>query len=164
MGKAKNYGSGLENLISTFPELPIDTVTRLDKGYYKAYPDVLKYQNAVIEARRKLGYVENLFGRRYYLKDGNLAYKLGNYLIQGSSADILKEKIILADEYIEKNKIKTQFMMNVHDEMQFTSVKGEEKHILELQKIMKEDRLLIPIPADLEVTYTNWAEKKDCIL
>ena len=66
-----------------------------------AFPDVRKYQDAIITAYHEKGFVKNYYGRRYYLYGENArrAYKLGNYVIQGTCADMLKEKIVYLDEF-----------------------------------------------------------------
>lgn len=47
-------------------------------------------------------------------------------------------------------------------EIQFESCPGEEFIIAELRKIMQShDWHLVPIVCDVEVTYTNWAEKEE---
>ena len=52
--------------------------------------------------------------------------------------------------------------MNIHDECSFEIYKGEEHIIPELQNIMQQlEGSLIPILADLEITYTTWDEKVD---
>jgi DNA polymerase-1 len=105
------------------------------------------------------GYAENLFGRRYYNTSG---HKARNYLIQGSCADYLKIKLKEIDDYLVAGNYKSRMQMNIHDECSFEIYKGEEHIIKDLQAIMQQlDGSLIPILADLEITYTTWDEKVD---
>jgi DNA polymerase-1 len=101
-----------------------------------------------------------MYDRRYYLDDNNKAYKLANYCVQGTCADMLKECIIKIDKLLEYYK--TRFIMNIHDELQFEVWKGEEFLIPQILDIMQgHDWHEIPIVADVEVTFNTWADKSD---
>lgn len=159
---AKNYLSGMGGIKKAMKSVQVEQeiLDALDKGYYKAFPKVIEYQQSVIEAVKKKGYVFNQFGRRYYCSDTRWAYKFCNYLIQGSSADFLKEKMIEVHKFLIPYK--TRLQMNIHDELSFEVWRGEEHLIPKLKEIMeKADWASVPIVADVEVSYTNWAEKED---
>lgn len=162
----KNYGGGLGAAMNQL-NLSREVSQALIDGYAEAFPQVVTYQEKVVLRHNRNGYVQNAYGRRYYIKDRNKAYKLANYLIQGSCADALKRAIILLYKYIKENKLKSRMIIPIHDEVQFEVVPGEEKHIVELKLIMEEvfeDWCLIPIVADLEISRTNWYEKEDISL
>jgi DNA polymerase I-like protein with 3'-5' exonuclease and polymerase domains len=52
-------------------------------------------------------------------------------------------------------------MMQIHDELQFKKHKDDSPKIFfDIKEIMEDwDDTYVPIVADMEVTYTNWAEK-----
>lgn len=159
---AKNYGAQYGKISTMFPEFNFDeeTLKRIDGAYYKAFPGVKKYHEYCYELANTSCYATNLFGVRYY---GLTGHKLINCLIQGSGAYFLKLKMIAVDNYLITNNCKTKFQMNIHDEMSFELAEGEEHIIFDIQKIMQEfDDALVPIVADLEVSKTSWAEKKEC--
>lgn len=152
------YGASIGTLINQFYFEP-DMAKALHTGFYTAYPGIQKYADWVNKEIMKNGYIENLFGRRYYNTSG---HKARNYLIQGSSADFLKIKIKEIDDFLTSNNYKSRLQMNIHDECSFEIYKGEEHIIPELQRIMQQlEGSLIPILADLEITYTTWDEKVD---
>lgn len=156
----RNYGGGLRAAMELL-ELPENVALALIDGFNQAFPHVAVYQRKVIEQHRKNGYVVNMFGRRYYLEDGDKAYKLANYLIQGTCADAIKEAIILIHDYLKDKK--SRMLLPVHDELQFEIFKGEEWIIPDLLRIMEsvfEDWCLVPVVCDAEYTETNWAEKQ----
>lgn len=133
----------------------------LVQGYAEAYPGVIAYQGAIQKAHAIRGYVQNHFGRRYYIQDNRDAYKLANYIVQGTCADAIKEAIIKIDAYLLDKK--TKMLLPVHDEIQFKTV-AEEEHVIErCRQIMEEafDWCLVPAIADVEVSTTNWREKRD---
>lgn len=152
------YGASINTLTKQF-YFPEDMAKALHDGFYKAYPNIKKYAAYVNNAMMQNGYVENLFGRRYYNTSG---HKARNYLIQGSGADFLKIKFKEIDDFLTKGNYKSRLQMSIHDECVFEIYKGEEHIIKDLQSIMQQlDGTLIPIIADIEITHTTWDEKED---
>ena len=104
----------------------------------------------------------NLLGRRYYNSDPNSVYKLNNYLIQGSAADIIKICIIQVDKMLRTNHYKTRLQGCIHDELCICVAEGEHDVIYKIQKIMENTvKTYVPLVAEIEVTTTNWAEKHE---
>ncbi|HDR5269489.1 hypothetical protein E8M24_18720 [Bacillus thuringiensis] len=158
----KNYGGGPKAIASQLDGVDLETVKKLDDGYYAAFPDVRKYQDAIITAYHEKGFVKNYYGRRYYLyaENARRAYKLGNYVIQGTCADMLKEKIVYLDEFLKDKQ--SRMMIPIHDEMQFLIAEGEEWIVPELARIMSDFTwCYAPITAGIEVTTTTWADKQE---
>ena len=156
---AKNYGGGLRAAMDE-QGLPKAAAMALIKGYETAFPHVITYQQKVIHKHLIAGYVQNQYHRRYYVDDNNNAYKLANYLIQGTCADMLKEGIIQIDKLLMNHK--SRFIMNIHDELQFEIWKGEEFLIPEILKIMQDhDWHFIPIVSDVEIATDTWATKEE---
>jgi DNA polymerase I len=158
-----NYGGGKGAAIATL-DLKEEEADALVKGYNEAFPGVVIYQKAIQKAHAKKGYVHNHYGRRYYLSDTSISYKLANYNIQGTCADALKEAIIRLDAYLKDKR--TKMVIPIHDEIQFDLHKEEEWVIPELLKIMQEtfDWALVPVTAGVEETFTCWADKKEKVL
>lgn len=133
----------------------------LVNGYAEAYTEVIVYQAAIQSEHARKGYVRNHFGRRYYIQDNRDAYKLANYVVQGTCADAIKEAIVKIDAYLMDKQ--TKMILPVHDEIQFKTDPGEE-HVIERCREMMEEAFewcLVPAIADVEVSTTNWREKKD---
>lgn len=154
---AKNYGATTKALMEQFG-FDQETAKKLNDGYYRAFPKILDYQKAVSQTFYRRGFVKNRYGRRYYLDNNRFVYRLYNYVIQGTCADMLKEKIIEIDKLLLPYK--TRFQMNIHDELSFEFYKGEEFLIPLIKQIMENvDWMVVPAVSDLEITKTNWAEK-----
>lgn len=156
---AKNYGAQFNRIKQMFPHYDDETIHKIDDAYYKAFPGVHSYHYYCYELANQSNFATNLFGVRYY---GLSGHKLINTLIQGSGAYFLKLKMIAVYNYLKEHNYKSRFQMNIHDEMSFEIFEGEEHILYEIQKIMQvfEDSL-VPIVADLEVTTTTWADKKE---
>lgn len=157
----KNYGTGVRNVMDTL-NLSEEVAYALVDGYTNAFPGVITYQDTVAEQHRLKGYVTNMYGRRYYLSDIRMSYKLANYLIQGSCADMMKEAMIKIYKYLKENGYKTKMIMTIHDEIIFESVPGEEEVIMKCHEIMQDfDWHKVPIVADIERSETSWVDAKE---
>lgn len=155
----RNYGGGDAKAAEVL-EIELEQAKAMNRGYTEAFPLVVQYQKWVDAVMDKQGYIENLYGRRYYLNNPNRFYKCANYLIQGSSADMLKEKMILIDKYIRDKKLKMRLVLCVHDELVFDVPTGEEHHVTIIRQMMEHaPNISIPIVAEVERTTTTWADK-----
>lgn len=156
-----NYGGGAGNASETL-DIPLSTAEALVQGWSDTFPEVAHYQNEVVKKMRQKKYALNMSGRMYYLQNTDKAYRVGNYLVQGSCADELKRYIIDIDNFLEENNCKTRLLSNIHDEIQFLVYEGEEWIFPHIKAIMEEvDWMKVPVVVDLEVTETNWAEKEE---
>jgi len=162
LGKVANflkvYAGGVQAIIDQLG-VSEEIARALDKGFYKAFPQVKNYQYWVDSTLTKQGYVENLFGRRYYISSPQFYYKTYNYLIQGGCADILKEKEVKVAKLLEGTDSK--MLLPVHDELQISIKYGEEYLVPKIVEIMNESNLKIPMICDVEYTTSSWADKKD---
>lgn len=156
---AKNYGATTKALMEQFGFDEI-TAKKLNDGYYKAFPKILDYQRLVTQTFHRKGFVKNRYGRRYYLENTRFVYRLYNYIIQGTCADMLKEKIIEVDKLLAPYK--SRFQMNIHDELSFEIYEGEEHLIDVIKQIMENvSWMQVPVVADVEKTTTSWADKEN---
>jgi DNA polymerase I len=154
---AKNYGATKNALMEQFG-FEENVASKLDKAYYQAFPKILDYQTLVRKVFFQRGYVRNMYGRRYYMTDKRFVYRLYNYLVQGSCADMLKSKIVDVHNLLTTHK--SRFQMNIHDEMSFEIYDGEEFLIPQIKTIMEDvPKMIVPVVAEVETTTTSWAEK-----
>jgi DNA polymerase-1 len=157
----KNYGGGIEAIKHQIIDND-EIAVKLNKGYYNAFPKILEYQKWVEDNLTQYGFVENLYGRRYYLKSSNYYYKAYNYIIQGGCADIVKEKEIQVYEFLKPYK--SMMLLPIHDEIQIAIADGEEHLVPEIKRIMESvDDIMkdIPMVCDVEITHTSWADKEE---
>jgi DNA polymerase-1 len=97
----------------------------IDK-YFQQYPGVAKYMQATRDFARANGYVETVFGRRLWLNDINAgggprraaAERAAiNAPMQGTAADLVKLAMIAVHDWIEKERLATKLVLQVHDEL-----------------------------------------------
>jgi DNA polymerase-1 len=158
----KVYQGGVQALKDSL-DVSDEVAIALDAAFYKAFPRIKDYQDWVNDQLSTYGYVENLYGRRYYMEDSRQFYKGCNYLIQGSCADMVKTFEINIYNFIKDNKLGIKMVLPIHDELIFLVPKGEEKYVKDLKHIM-EDTLdvvkNIPMRAEVEMSETSWRDKK----
>lgn len=111
-----------QNLLHNHPERDPDNLfpvaQALMNEYFRKVPFVKPTCNKIMEVGQKRGYVKTLSGRRQRMPLDNGAYKLINYLIQGSAADILKKGIV---EAWDKGVFKVlKLHAQIHDEIVFS--------------------------------------------
>ena len=157
------YGASLKKVQEAVSDADPDTVAKLYNGFHSRFKDVATYGNWVTRQwARTGGYVTNLLGRRYYINESKDVYKLNNYLIQGSAADMIKLVIIRIDKMLRDGGYKTKLQGCIHDEICVCVAEGEHDVIYKIQHLMEHTvKTFVPVVAELEVTTTTWADKHE---
>jgi DNA polymerase-1 len=157
---AKNYGAQRDKIKEMFPEYDDETIDSINDAYYKAFPGVKKYHEYCYNLGKFRPYAQNLYGVRYYNASG---HDLINYLIQGTGAYALKEKIPLVDKYLTDNHYKSVLQMQIHDEVSILWHPDDDPKIFfEIKELLQDfPDFIVPIISEMEVTYTTWADKKE---
>lgn len=110
-------------------------------GYNTTFPTVHAYMQQTIERARSQGYVTTVSGRRRMQPDINShnatvrAYAERNAInapIQGSAADVIKAAMVSIFTEMERLGLRSRMIMQVHDELNFNVVPGEEEIMCEL--------------------------------
>jgi len=158
----KVYQGGVNALRDSL-EVSQEVAQALDDAFYKAFPRIKDYQDWVNEQLTTYGFIENLYGRRYYMEDSRQFYKGCNYLIQGTCADMVKTFEINIWKYIRDNNLGIKMVLPVHDELIFLVPYGEENYVKDLKHIMEDTLDVIknvPMIAEVEMSETSWKDKK----
>jgi DNA polymerase-1 len=126
--------------------------------YFERFGGIRDYLKTVVEDARKVGYTETIMGRRRYLPDlmhdnrqrREVAERMAlNAPIQGSAADIIKLAMLNVQTAIEKEKLNSRLLLQIHDELILEVVAGEEEKISEL--VRREMGAAYPLKAPLDV-------------
>ena len=97
----------------------------MDK-YFARYPGVAQYMERTRMQARERGFVETIFGRRLWMPDINSSNRQRregaerqaiNAPMQGSAADLIKMAMIAVQGWIERERLATKLVMQVHDEL-----------------------------------------------
>ena len=158
------YGASLRKVQEAVADADPEVVAKLYHGFHDRFKGVAAYGNWVSSQwiNSPDGHVTNLLGRRYYIKDTKDVYKLNNYLIQGSAADMIKLAIIKIDNMLLKGGYKTRLQGCIHDELCVCVAEGEHDVLYKIKHIMENTiKTFVPIVAEIEVTNTTWADKHE---
>lgn len=120
--------------------------------YYLKVPFVRPTIKGIEQIGYKRGYVKTVLGRRQRMPPDQKAYKLVNYLIQGTASDIIKQAMVNAYKAKIFDVLKIHFP--VHDELVFSIPQTKEGYqaCLELQNIMTSVfQLRVPLGVDTEI-------------
>ena len=82
-----------------------------------------------------------------------------NYLVQGTSADILNERIIQVHDYLKDKQ--SQIVLQVHDEI-ICEIHEDEMGFIphKISSLLEANSLNIPLHVDIDVCEGSWAVKK----
>ncbi|MBA33756.1 MAG: DNA polymerase I [Candidatus Pelagibacter sp.] len=140
-------------------------------SYFLKFPEIKDYMSHTIKFCRKSGYVNNIFGRKTHITGINdKNFNIRNFQeraainapIQGSASEIMRLAMIRLFE--ETNKIKTDILLQIHDELIFETKTANISSACNLIKdtmISVKDSNLhsfsIPLLVDIN-TGNNWGE------
>ncbi|GGX97242.1 DNA polymerase I [Vogesella alkaliphila] len=119
------YGMGEFGLASQL-DISRDAAKLYIDSYFRKYPGVAEYMQQTRDAAREQGYVETVFGRRLYLPEiraANQARRAGaeraaiNAPMQGTAADLIKLAMIAVQGWLERERLQSKLIMQVHDEL-----------------------------------------------
>ena len=138
--------------------IPPDEARELMDAYFARFPRVREYLDGVVDQARRDGYTATIMGRRRYLPDlisdnrqrremaGRMAL---NAPIQGTAADIIKRAMIAVAGRMRAEGLRSQLLLQVHDELICETAPGEEDTLREL--LVSEMRGVAELAVPLEV-------------
>ena len=134
------------------PDNLVPLATSLMNEYKVKIPFVDPTGKKIMDVGQRRGYVKTLSGRRQRMPLDNGTYKLVNYLIQGSAADILKKAIVDA---WDKGVFKVlKLHAQIHDEIVFSipdTKEGYEACVTLKECMVHAYDLKIPLGVDTEI-------------
>ena len=171
--KAINFGVvyGISDFgLSNQAGLSIKDAKRFIEDYFKTYPNIKKYLDEQVEFCKENAYVKTMLNRRRYIPEINDSKwpirEFGkraamNATIQGSAADIIKMAMVNIYRRLEKEKLKSKLILQVHDELIFDVVKDEEEIMKTLVKDEMSNAYQLRCKLDSSMAIgNNWYEAK----
>jgi DNA polymerase I len=94
--------------------------------YFARYPGVKRFMDQTREQARTQGFVETVFGRRLWLPEIRSGAPIRrqaaeraaiNAPMQGTAADLIKLAMVAVQGFLDRDRLKTRLIMQVHDEL-----------------------------------------------
>lgn len=163
--KAKMVNYGLAYGMSAFGlaqrlGIPRREASEIIDQYFRQFAGVRRYMDETIAFARKHGYAETVTGRRRYLRDitssNNTVRSAAernaiNAPIQGTAADMIKVAMINVQREIERRKLRTRMLLQVHDELVFDLYRLEEAEVRNMVEEKMKTALPLEVPIEVEI-------------
>ncbi len=163
------YGQGAFGLADNL-SISREEAKQIIENYKKEFAGITKYMNDTKNFARENGYVKTLMGRKRWLRDissSNFTVRSFaernaiNSPIQGSAADMIKLAMIKIHVAMQKEKLKSRMILQVHDELVFDVLKDEVETLKPL--IVENMKTALPLPNGVPVEAEagvgiNWLE------
>ena len=171
--KAKTANFGILYGITAFGlasrlQIPRQEAKDLIDGYFATFPSIHKYMSDSVEEAREHGYAVTRLGRKRRLPDINSknpvvrGYAERNAInapVQGTAADVMKLAMVGIWQEMQEKGLKSKMIMQVHDELNFDVVPGEEGMLQEIVERRMQDAYdgSVPLTASAGLG-ANWLE------
>jgi len=141
------------------------------EAYFSKLPGVEKFMEQVLIDCRSVGWVSTILGRRRPVqgvrdprvqvnkRQRTLPERIAiNTVIQGSAADIIKRAMINVHRRLEREKLQSRLLLQIHDELVFEFPPEEQARLAQLviEEMSSAARLSVPLKVDVK-TGPNWA-------
>ena len=161
------YGQGAFGLADNLGISRTEAKEIID-NYKKEFSGITRYMDDMVNFAKENGYVQTLMGRKRWLKDiqsanftvrGYAERNAVNSPIQGTAADMIKLAMIKIHDAIQKEKLQSKMILQVHDELVFDAIPEELDFLKPLILDNMKTALLLPndVPVEAELgTGKNW--------
>ncbi|MCU1490950.1 MAG: polA, partial [Acidimicrobiaceae bacterium] len=150
--------------------IPVEEAAAILERYFEAFPAVRQYMDDTVVQARQRGYTETALGRRRYLPElasDNFRIRQAaerqamNAGIQGLAADIFKVALVRLDAELERRRLASRIVLQVHDELLVEAPASEldEVEALTLETMRGAYPLSVPLEVNL-ARGTTWASAK----
>ena len=166
MGKGINfglvYGMGVALLAKKIGKSKAEAEVFM-AAYFARFPGVRLWLDRMTNIGK--GWAKNKWGRRRYLPQEAM-YKMPNFLVQGTSADLMKQRLTAVCEALAAAVLAAMPLLTIHDEL-MNEIPYEEAYdaIPIIAKEMETcGNLKVPLKVDLKWSAKSWADKEplDC--
>jgi DNA polymerase-1 len=149
-------------------DLSPSAAQELMNKYFIRFGGIRDYLSDVVDQARKVGYTQTVMGRRRYLPDlssdnrprREVAERMAlNAPIQGSAADIIKKAMLNVASLMSEKKLKSQLLLQVHDELIFEVAPGEQEELTQLVRKGMGSAFELRAPLDVSIGVgSSWNE------
>jgi DNA polymerase-1 len=173
--QAKAVNFGIVYGISDYGLSQNLNITRKEAGifierYFAVFKGVKQYMEDVVKKAKQDGYVTTLLNRRRYLPDINSSnFNIRSFAertamntpIQGTAADIIKKAMVTMFKTLQDEKLQSQMLLQVHDELVFEVPEEEVGRMQQLVPEVMENAMKLIVPLKVDLSYgSTWYDAK----
>lgn len=139
---------------------------QLMSDYFARFGGVKTYLDQVVQRAKALGYTATIYGRRRPFPDlnskifqvrENARRAALNAPIQGTAADVMKLAMIKIFDEMNARGLKSELLLQVHDELVFAVAPGELETLTKLATETMRDIVLLSVPLEVHIGVgANW--------
>ncbi len=140
------------------------------RRYFERYAGVREFIDRTIAEVRQSGVAKTLLGRRRPIPDmqsrnpaaRSFAERIAvNTPLQGTAADLIKLAMIRIAALLDKEKMQSRMLLQVHDELVFEAPPSESDHLKELVRAEMQNVYELSVPLLVDVgSGPNWRDAK----
>lgn len=139
---------------------------QLMSDYFSRFGGVKTYLDQVVQKAKALGFTATVYGRRRPFPDlnskifqvrENARRAALNAPIQGTAADVMKLAMIRVFDQMQKQNLKSELLLQVHDELVFAVAPGELQILTQLATETMRDIAELSVPLEVHIGVgVNW--------
>ncbi|AFS24440.1 DNA polymerase I [Chlamydia psittaci] len=153
--------------LSKILKISVSEAQKLIDAYFDRYPAVDRFINETISQACENLRVKTLLGRERIIDNwtefsnsraasGRLAV---NTRIQGSAAELIKLAMLQLADALEKRKLRSRMLLQIHDELIFEVPEEEKEEVQTLVRDIMESAMILSVPLVVNILIgKNWAE------
>ncbi|MFC2066893.1 DNA polymerase I [Chloroflexota bacterium] len=163
------YGMSDYGLVQA-TELSRQEAAQFIAAYFDKYPGVKQYLEDTKEKARRDGCVQTILGRRRFIPEINspnrqvreAAERMAiNMPVQGTSADIIKVAMVNLQREMDRQRLKSKMLIQVHDELIFEVPEEEIETMRRMVTDVMSAALQLSVPLKVDTKEgINWGEMK----
>ncbi|MEI7473891.1 MAG: DNA polymerase I [bacterium] len=149
--------------------IPASEAKQMIEKYFETYPKIKEYIENTIKEAQQNGCVATFYGRKRYFDEDihsrnknirEFAQRAAvNAPLQGTAADLIKLAMIKLHDELQKRKLKSKLILQVHDELVLETAKDELDEVINLVKDCMELNQPFSVPLEIDITSAkNWME------
>lgn len=163
------YGTSAFSLAKELQTSTSEAQKFIDR-YYEKHPKVQEFLEAKVEEAKTKGFSETILGRKRQVPELKQAERMIqqagrrialNTPIQGSAADLMKIAMIDIWRELQRKKLLSRMILQVHDELVFEVPQKEKSTLEAIVKEKMENVFSLKVPLKVHLGWgPNWAEAK----
>lgn len=158
----KIYGGG-PGVISSLIGCSVSEARQFMLDYDQIFPGIKRYIETLSYQGMCNGFIHTRFGRKLMVNPDK-SYRAVNYMVQGSAADMLKDRMIALDSFLKNSGLDVHLIMTIHDELVFEIRKEHlyKTFVQDLMNLMEDhtNHFNIALPTSAELVRKTWNQKE----